>query len=71
MEKKHIVARLRLILSRADVESDGLVNRKVSTKHNSEIEVLLENVALLVTDLRFSVEATRRELFEVRSILEE
>ena len=71
MEKKHVVARLRLILSRADVESDGLVNRKVSTKHNSEIEVLLENVALLVTDLRFSVEATRRELFEVRSILEE
>jgi len=70
MEHKQIVAKLRAILDRADVESDGLVNRKRSSKHEDEIEVLLEHLSLLVTDLRFDATAARRELFEVRALLE-
>lgn len=70
MDKRDITAKLREILNREDVESDGLVNRKKSTKHECEAEVLLEHVSLLVNDLRFNVEATRRELFQVRALLE-
>jgi len=71
MDKKQIAAKLRAILDREDVESDGLVNRKMSSGHTSEIEVLLEHVSLLVADCRFNAEASKRELFEVRTLLEE
>lgn len=71
MEKKQIVARLRAILDRADVDSNGLINRKMSSKHTSEVGVLLEHIALLVLDLKFDAEASKRELFEVRVLLEE
>lgn len=71
MNKKQITAKLRDILNREDVESDGLVNRKQSSLHESEVEVLLENLSILVLDLRFDAEASRRELFDVRSLLEE
>lgn len=71
MDTKKITSKLRAILNRNDIESDGIVNRKKSSKHESEIEVLLEHVSLLVNDLRFNITATRSELFEIRSILEE
>lgn len=71
MTSKQIVAKLRAILDRADVGSDGIINRKVSSEHSSEIQVLIEHVSLLVADLRFDAEASRRELFEVRKILED
>lgn len=71
MDKKQIAFRLRTILDRSDTDSDGLVNRKMSPEHEDEIEVLLENLSLLVADLRFDVSVTRRELFSVRSLLED
>lgn len=71
MDKKQIVVKLRAILNRADIESDGLINRKSSSKHNSEVEVLLEHISLLIADLRFDAESSKRELFQVRTILEE
>lgn len=71
MSNKQIIAKLRAILNRADVDSDGLINRKASTKHSDDVEVLLEHISLLVTDLRFDAEASRRELFAVRNLLEE
>jgi len=71
MDRKQILAKLRAILDRADVDSDGMINRKKSSRHEDEMEVLLEHVSLLVTDLRFDVAATRNELFEVRCLLEE
>jgi len=71
MNRKQILAKLRAILGRADVDSDGMINRKKSSRHEDEMEVLLEHVSLLVTDLRFNVAATRNELFEVRCLLEE
>lgn len=71
MEKKEVVAALRKILNREDVDSDSIVNRKKSSKHESDVSVLLQHVSLLVADLRFNVQATRNELFQVRNLLEE
>lgn len=70
MNRKQITAKLRAILNRADVDSDGMLNRKKSLKHQDDIEVLLEHVSLLVLYLTFDTEASRRELFAIRSLLE-
>jgi hypothetical protein len=71
MNNKEITSRLREILCREDVENDGLINRKRSSKHEDDMSVLLEHIALLIADLRFEAEATRRELFDIRGLLEE
>lgn len=71
MNHKEIAAKLRAILNRADIDSDGLINRKRSSKHGSDIEILLEHISLLVLDLRFDAKASKRELFEVRQVLED
>ncbi len=71
MNSKQISAKLRKILDRADIDSDGLINRKMSSKHTDEIELLLEHVALLVADSIFDARASKKELFEVRALLEE
>ncbi len=71
MDKKQIIAKLKTILDKADVDSNGFINRKMSPDHNDEIEVLLEHISLLIANLKFDTEATTRELFEVRALLEE
>lgn len=71
MNNKEVAAKLRSILNRSDIELDGIINRKVSSEHDGEIDVLLEHISLLVLDLRFDAEASRRELFDVRHLLEE
>jgi len=69
MDHKQIISKLKTILARADIGTDVLI-RKRSSKHDSEIEMLLEHVALLVLDAKFDAEISRRELFEVRTLLE-
>lgn len=69
--EKQIAAQLREILSRADIEKDGLITRKPSPKHADDIDVLLQHISLLVADLRLDADASRRELFIVRSLLDE
>ena len=71
MNKQQIMVALREILNRVDTDSDSLINRKKSYKHTDEIQVLIEHISILIFDLKFDAEATRRELFEIRSILEE
>lgn len=71
MNSKQISAKLRKILDRADIDSDGFINRKMSSKHTDEIEILLEHVALLVADSMFDAMASKQELFDVRALLEE
>lgn len=71
MNQRQVMSKLRSLLDRADIESDGMVNRKVSPKHTDEIQILMEHISLLILDLRFDAEASRRELFEVRALLEE
>ncbi len=70
MDKKRIAKKLKSILNKADVDSDGLINRKISSKHEDEIEVLLEHLSLLVADALFVAASSRKELFQVRSLLE-
>jgi len=71
MKDQHIYAKIREILNRADVDPDSLITRKRSAKHNGDIDVLLEHLSLLVTDLQFQVHANRNELFQIRSLLEQ
>lgn len=71
MDKKKIASILRSILNRSDVESDSLLSRKKSPYHTCDLEVLLEHISLLVLDLRFDAEASRRELIETNRLLEE
>lgn len=70
MNNKQIATALRKILANEDVESDSVITRKRSAKHQNELEVLLDHVSLLVTYLRFDAKATRRELFSIRRVME-
>jgi len=71
MNKKEIMSQLRVILNKEDVDIDSPVNRKRSAKHESDIEVLLQHVSMLVSYLKFDADSSREELFYVRSLLEE
>jgi len=71
MNKIEIEKTLREILKKEDIDSDSLTGRKKSEKHEDTLGVLLENVSLLVTYLRFEADCSRRELFLVRKALEE
>lgn len=71
MSQKQMANRLKAILNKVDVGLEQPINRKVSSKHTCEIEVLLDHVSLMVADLRLDLEATRRELFSVRKIIED
>jgi hypothetical protein len=71
VDKQQITSILRSILDRSDVESDSMINRKKSPYHTCDIELLLEHISLLVLDLRFNAEASRRELIETNRLLEE
>lgn len=71
MNKKEIVKTLRSILNKADTDIDSIVTRKSSVKHNNDIDVLIEHISILIADLRFDAECSRRELFLVRQALEE
>jgi len=71
MNSSQIAKRLRVILDELDVERDGLVSRKKSTKHDGDVAVLLDHLAILIADLRFDAEASRREMFELRKLIEE
>ncbi len=72
MNQEHIKSILRKILNQEDLElvKEEVLSRKKSQKHDCEIEVLIEHISLLVTDLRFATEASNRELFEARQLLE-
>lgn len=69
--EKQIATQLRSILDRNDIEQDGLITRKPSQKHTDNIDVLIQHISLLVTDLRFDAEASRREMSAVKSLLDE
>lgn len=72
MNQKHIKSALEKILSKEDSDPvrEKILSRKVSSKHDGKIELLLEHVKLLVAYLRFDAEASRREMFEARKLLE-
>jgi len=71
MTNKQITSKSIEILNRCDIEQNGLISRKQSSKHDDELEVLLEHISLLITDLKFQLTATLHELSEAQNILEE
>jgi len=70
-EKSKLAKKLRAILDREDMDSDGLITRKPSKKHEDNLDVLIQHISILIKDFRFDKEATRRELSEIRQLLDE
>lgn len=72
MNQKDIISVLERILDKEDSDpiEEKILSRGVSSKHDGKIELLLEHIRLLVADLRFDAEASRREMFEARKLLE-
>ncbi len=71
MNNKDIQQQLISILEKEDVDVDNILNRKVSDKHESKIHVLLQHVSVLIQDLKHDAESSKREMFQLRDILED
>jgi len=69
MTNKQIISKLKILLDSDDIDKDGLLNRKTSTEYK-EINILLDHLSILIKDLKLNAEANRRELFQVRKLLE-
>lgn len=67
---KDIESQLRDILNNEDVERDGILNRK-SSQQSSDAEVLISHLRILIQNLKHDAEASRREVFELRKLLDE
>lgn len=67
MRKLDIKERLREIIGRDDLDSEGLINRKESSEHDDGVGVLLDHLSILISYLRFDAEASRRELFALKN----
>jgi hypothetical protein len=70
MPKYQIVNELRAILAKLDCESDSLITREPSVKHEDEIELLIQHIRILVEELNHENQSLRNELFDVRKFLE-
>lgn len=71
MTEQEIRKRLEKILDRADLDRDDPLTRKKSAKHKDELVVLLDHVSILVASLRHDKESLRRELRDLKKLLEE
>lgn len=72
INKTKIIELLKRILSKFDFsEQEILPNRKLSIKHESEIEVLIEHLGVYVEYTLLDNQATRSELFYLKSLLED
>lgn len=71
MTKQEIVDRLKKILDKADLDRDDPLTRKTSSKHSNNLEVLFDNLSILISSLRHDNECVRRELHELKKLLEE
>ena len=60
---------MKKILDKMDIE-DNLLTRKKTPKYSCEIELLLDHLQTLVSYLLMDAEASRRELFACRDLLE-
>jgi len=61
---QHIAQRLRRILDQMDLDSDGLINRKVVRGSVNEVDMLLDNLELVVKYLQFDSSSTKKEIHE-------
>lgn len=70
MKESEILQQLKKILNKNDIGKESPISRSLSTKHSSPVALLLEHVTILVAELRHDAESSKRELFEIRDILE-
>ncbi len=70
MTQAEIIKKLKKILYKSDIDRDSLITRQTSTKHKNEIELLLEHINILIAELRHDAESSKRELFQIRNLLE-
>ncbi len=70
MTYRVLIQKLQKILNKSDVDRDSPITRVKSSKHESQVEVLLEHISILVLELRHDAEASKRELFQIRNLLE-
>jgi hypothetical protein len=70
MQKTLLKKKLIKILNKNDIDIDSLITRKLSNKHCSRTEILLEHIGILVQSLIHDNESLRRELKEIKDILE-
>ncbi len=70
-DKIEIEKQLRLILEKEDIDVDNILNRKVSDKHESKIELLMQHLRILIQDLKHDAQSSKNEMFAMRDILED
>jgi hypothetical protein len=62
---------LKKILQKCGNDAEILANRKLSSKHIDETEVLLRHVSIMVEYLLLDSQASRSELFDMRKLVED
>ena len=70
--KSRIAEQLRALLAGQDTDlaTDGLLNRKRSTDHSDDLDLLVQHLAIVMQYLRMEAAASRREAFALQRILD-
>ena len=70
--KTRIAGQLRALLAGQDTDlaTDGLLNRKRSSDHADDLDVLIQHLAIVMQYLRMDAAASRREAFALQRILD-
>lgn len=71
MSKTQILIELRFILNKLDCDRDSIITREKSSKHDDEVQVLLQHIKILIADLMHDNQALRCELFDMRRVIED
>lgn len=71
ISKDELLIELRLILNKLDCDRDSIITREKSIKHDDEVQVLLQHIKILISDLLHDNQALRCELFDIRRSIED
>jgi hypothetical protein len=70
MLDKQIKCELKRILQKIGSDPE-LINKKLSSKHEDETELLLQHLAMSVEYLLMDAQASRNELFDIKRLINE
>ena len=70
MLENKIKKELRRILIKIGSDTE-ITNKKVSSKHMDETELLLQNLAMSIEYLLLDAQASRSELFDMKKLIED
>jgi len=65
-----LLRELREILDKLDCEPDSPITRAKSAKHESEEEVLLQHIRILIENYKHDITSLINENFQMRKLLE-